>query len=439
MKKIAFGVVLVILTGVLIAPKLIGARAHQAYMKSFAAYPLGTSGVSFVQKSYEQSWFTSNAVAVMKIPLGSPEIKDVSVVLTSHIVHGPVVFIDGGIALGLAYVKSNLTLAELPAAAQKLADQYLPAGTVTTASLIDFSQLSHDVMHVGSISFKDDKASAVFGGFNLTGVSKLDYSLMKGEFQLPASHLTAGNMEVDVAEVSGNYDLHKHRDLMMLGKSDLNFSQIKFVAPQGAATLEDFRMASNTEEQSEKLNMAASIGVRKITAPVPVTAFQYDIEINQVDGKALELWSEITKDMQARPADPATILNNPKLNQFLELLLQKGLELKQKFTLDGMGGRLNIDWDTRFVGFPDGAHIDVMADKAQLLKAVDMHVLVNVDEKALMATPLAMMAASYMQKGMIVKQGEKLVADIKLAVGVMTVNGIPVPFEMPGSAGASTH
>lgn len=433
MKKIAFGIVLLILAGALTAaPKLIGDRAHHEYLKSLAEYPLGTSGVSFEQKSYEQSWFNSKAVTVMKIPMGSPEIKDVSVVLTSHIAHGPVVFTDEGIAFGLAYVKSNITLADLPAKAQKLADQYLPAGTVSTASLIDFNQLSKDVMRVGSISFEGDKVTAVFGGLNITGVSKLDYSIMKGKFGLPASHLAADNIVVDIADASGSYDQHKYRGLMMLGKTDLNFPQIKFVARQGAVTLEDFMIASNSEEQSGKLNMTANIGVRKITAPVPVTAFQYDIEVQQVDFRAIELWGEITKDMQAQPADPATALNNPKLRRFLELLLQKDLALKQQFTLDAMGGKLNIDWDTRFAGLPDGVSIDGNTDRKQLLKAVDMHMSVNIDEKALMATPLAGMVAPYIQRGMVVKQGEKLVADIKLAGGVLTVNGITVPMEKTG-------
>jgi hypothetical protein len=101
--------------------------------------------------------------------------------------------------------------------------------------------------------------------------------------------------------------------------------------------------------------------------------------------------------------------------------------LKQKLTLDGLGGRLNVDWDSRFAGLPEGTHIDMMKDKTPLLNAVDLHVLVNIDEKVLMATPLAIMAAPYMDKGMIVKQGEKLVADIKLAAGVLSINGIVVP------------
>jgi uncharacterized protein YdgA (DUF945 family) len=425
--------VLLILAGALAAaPKLIGDRAHQEYLKSIAEYPLGTSGVSFEYKSYEQSWFSSNAVTVMKIPMGSPEIKDISLVLTSHIAHGPVVFTDEGIAFGIAYVKSNITLADLPAEAQKLADQYLPAGKITTASLIDFNQLSNDVIHVGSITFEGDKARAVFGGLNITGVSKLDYSMMKGKIELPASNLTAGNLAVDIADASGSYDQHKYRGLMMLGKADMIFPQIKFVAKQGTVILEDFSIASNSEEQSGKMNMTASIGVRKITAPVPVTAFQYDIEVKQVDFRAIELWGEITKDMQAQPADPATALDNPKMRRFLDLLLHEGLELKQHFTLDGESGRLNIDWNARFAGLPDGVRIDGNTDKAQLLKAVDMDMSVNIDEKALMATPLAGMVAHYMQQGMIVKQGDKLVADIKLAGGVLTVNGINVPMEKTG-------
>jgi len=288
-------------------------------------------------------------------------------------------------------------------------------------------------MHVGSITFESDKASAVFGGLNIKGVSKLDYSLMKGKFDLPASHFAAGNIMVDIADASGSYDQHKYRSVMMLGKTDLNFPQIQIVAKQGAVTLEDFSIASNAEEQSGKLNLAANIGVRNIIAPVPVTAIQYDFELKQVDSRAIELWGEIANDMRAQPADPATALNNPKLRQFLELLLQKDLEMNQLFTLDGMGGRLKIDWNTRFTGLPDGVRIDDKTDKTQLIKAVDMHVSVNIDEKALMATQLASMVAPYVQKGMLVKQGEKLVADIRLVKGVLTVNGIVVPMGKTGT------
>jgi uncharacterized protein YdgA (DUF945 family) len=140
--------------------------------------------------------------------------------------------------------------------------------------------------------------------------------------------------------------------------------------------------------------------------------------------------------MRAKPADPALFLTNPKLNQFAEALLQKDLTFNQHLTLDGMGGRMKIDWESRFTGLPEGVHFEGMADKTQLMKALDMHIVANIDEKVLMATPMAAMAAMaepYIQKGMIVKRGDKLVSDIKLAQGVLTVNGIPVPLPTQGA------
>lgn len=430
MKKIALGIVLLVLGGVLVAPKLIGDRAHQVYLKAFSEYPLKTSGISFEQKSYEQSWFSSRAVTVIKIPVGSPEVKSVSVVLTSNIEHGPVIFTGKGLAFGLAYVKSNITLAGLPAGEQNLVDKYLPEGTITSASLIDFNKLSHDTMHVGSIHFEGDKDSSVFGGLNLTGESRLDYSSLKGTFDLPASHFTADGFALDIADASGSYDEYKHAD-MMLGKSDLNFPRINLVAKTGTVTLEDFKVVSNSEDQSGKLNMTGGFGVQKITAPIPVTAFQYDIEMNRVDPKVIELWSEIAKGMQtqatAKPTAMAIPWNTPKLHQLLELLLHGDPEMNQQLTLDGMGGRLSVNWDTHFVRMPEGEHIDDKMDGTKLLKAMDMRIGVNVDEKVAMATPFAKMLTPYMQRGMIVKRGQKLVADIKFSKGVLTVNGIPVP------------
>lgn len=434
MKKIALVVVLLILAGVSSAPKLIGNRVHEQYLKLFDEYPFGASGVTFEHKSYVQSWFSSEAVTVVKIPLGTPDAKVITMVLTSHIGHGPVVSTDKGMAVGLAYVKSNITFADLPEAMQKVVNQYLPAGTFTSASLIDFKQGSKDELHVGSINFKNDNSNAVFGGLNVTGVSKLDYSMMQGKIELPASHFGDDNVVLEIANASGSYDQHKQPEMMlMLGKADLNFPQIKVVAKQGSVTLEDFKIVSNAEEQSGKLNMAASIGIGKITAPIPVSAFQYDMEINQIDPKAIELWGEIAREMRAKPVDPALFVPNPKLNQFVEVLLQKDVALNQHLTLDGMGGRMKIDWETRFVGLPEGVHLEGMADKTQLMKAVDMHIVANIDEKVLMATPMAAMVEPYIQKGMIVKQGDKLVSDIRLALGVLTVNGIAVPLPTEGA------
>ncbi len=428
MKKLAFGVVLLILAAASATPKLIGSMAHDQYLKLFYEYPWGTSGITFEHKSYVQSWFSSEAVTVVKIPLGTPDAKEINLVLTSHIGHGPVVSTDKGFAMGLAYVKSNISFTELPEAMQKLVDQYLPAGTFTTASLIDFKQGSKDEVHVGSISFGSEKPDAVFGGLNVTGVSKLDYSMLQGRIELPASHFSDDNLVLDVANASGSYNMHKQSEMMlMLGKADVNFPKIKVAAKQGSVTLEDFKIASSSEAQSGKLNMAASIGIGKIAAPIPVTAFQYDLEMKQVDARAIELWGEIARDLRSQAVDPAQLTTNPKLNQFMERLLQKDLALNQHLTLDGMGGRMKIDWETRFAGLPEGVRFEEMTDKTQLMKAVDMHIVANIDEKVLMATPMAAMAEPYIQKGMLAKQGDKLVTNIKLSLGVLTVNGIPVP------------
>ena len=436
MKRIAIVIVLALLAGALTAPKLIGDRAHREYLRSFTEYPSSSSGISIEQKSYVQSWFSSTAVTVLNIPLNNPEIKDVSIVITSRISHGPILFTGKGISLGLAYVSYDMTLADLPASTQKLADQYLPAGTITGASLIGFDQISRDTMHVRRINFKDGKTSAEFGGMESTGVSKLDYSMLKGSIVLPASHLTSENLTVDIADAAVSYDQHKYLG-MLLGKTDMNIPQVSLVSKQGTVILEDMSFASNSEEQSGKVNMTGSFDVRKITAPIPITGIQYDIALNQVDDKVFALWADISKDMQPRPAEPAAVLNNPKMRQFLELLLQKGIEMKQQFTLDGVDGKLNINWEMHSTGLPEGMHIDGNSDRDKILKAIDSLMTVSIDEKMLMASPLAKLVGPYMQRGMIVKQGNKLVSKIKLVNGVLTVNGIPAPMKKAGNQGAT--
>lgn len=430
MKKIAFGIVLLLLAGAIGAPKLIGDRAHQAYLKSFSDYPVAGSGVSFEQRSYAQSWFSSDAVTVMKIPLGLPDIEHISLVINSHISHGPIISTDNGIATGLANVRSDLTIEGLPDSAQKLADKYLPAGTVTANSLIDFSQRTNDSMHVARIDFGGDKSVAMFGGMNLNGVSKLDYSMLKGKFDVLASRIGGSGASVDIADASGSYDMHKSGD-MLFGKMEMTFPNINAKFPQGAVVLEELKVASSTEEQAGKLSMSANVGAKKVNAPIPITAFQYDVEAKHIDMKALKLWTEISRERQRRQTGQVAALHDKKVSRLIELLLQKDSEMGLRFTLDGMGGRLNVASNIRSVGLPEGVHVDGLTDKQALINAADIHMTVNVDERVVMATPLAAMVAPFIQRGQVVKEGDKLATDIKLAMGKLTVNGIPTP--MPGA------
>jgi hypothetical protein len=94
-----------------------------------------------------------------------------------------------------------------------------------------------------------------------------------------------------------------------------------------------------------------------------------------------------------------------------------------------MGGSAMVDWDAKFTGFPDGKSIFDFQDKEPLLEALDMHLLIEVDEKVVSGTPFLNMISPYIKQGFVSKQGDKLVVDITLRQGVVMVNGKEIPRE----------
>lgn len=415
-------VITLLLAAALVAPKFIGDMAHQMYQQGFDNYPPDTS-FSFEHKSFKQSWFYSDAVTMIKFSAGIPEYDAMEWVLTSRIQHGPILFTHDGIKLGFAYVDTASSFTGLPQQGQALVDEYLEKGAITIKTLIDFEQLSHDYFVINAINIENDLNSATFGGLKVIGTSLLDYSLMKGEIILPSSQIISPDMAVDIADASGTYDLHNYNNEMLLGKTSLTMPSIQIVAKQNVTLLENLSITAETSEKSGKINVAESIALAKITAPVPITSFQYNIEINQLDPKALKLWAELSQKLQ-----PAST-GKEKLRELLTALLQEGLELNQQFQLHGMGGILSIDWDTSYVGLADGAHVLDVQDKKILAQAVNMHLLITVDKVVVLSSPFVTMIEPYMKQGFVVEKDGKFIANIKLTGGALTINDQPFPVE----------
>lgn len=428
MKKMML-LVFVVAAVCLVIPKFIGDTAHKAYLQSFDNYPKAAT-VQIEQVSYVQSWFSSDAVTVLKIPVNTPEIKTVDWVLTSHIQHGPLLLTDDGIQFGFAYMNTASSFSGLPDQYQSMVDRYLGKGVLTITTLIDLAQVSHDSLMLSPITFESEKASGTMGGLTMKGTSLLDYSMMKGDVILPASQVQASDIVLDIADAAGTYDYHKYNDTMMLGKMSMMTPVISVVAKQGKVSLENLSIVADITEEGEKLNMSESLRIKKIIAPVPVTAFEYEFELNQLDPKVFDLWAEVSESFQPTVGKQFAPMDKEKLRELATVFFQKGLEFNQVMKLDGMGGTLSIDADVRYIGLTDGTHLMDVKDRAQLLQAVDIHVLLEMDENIVMASPFAGMVAPYIEQGFVIKKDNKLVADIKLVGGELSSNGQALPQEI---------
>ncbi len=426
MKKIVVVLVGFLVVAAVAAPKLVGDVAQDVYRQSIDNYPWDKTQVIVEHRAYEKSWFSSAAVTAFEIELGLPNMKTVTWVTTSHVQHGPVLFTDDGVKFGYAYIETKNTFEGLPQEAQDFLDIHLGSDGIQMTSLIDFKQLSHDTFNIKSFTIAKDKVTATFGGFILAGTTPLDYSAMKGEMKFPASEIIAEKGRVYIADAAGSYNQHIYKNMMMLGDASISFPLLEATSAQGNVKLEGLSVDIYSGEKDGKLNLFESFKVKSIQAPVPLTALQYDMEIKQVSIEAIEAWTDLFAQRQGQETEA---LSEEQIRQLVDIILQEGLALNQLLKVDGMGGSAMVDWDVKFVGFPDGKSAFDFQDKERLLEALDMHLLIEVDEKVVNATPFSAMIAPYIQQGVVSKQGDKLVVDITLVQGITTVNGQETPRE----------
>ncbi|MDX8384498.1 MAG: DUF945 family protein, partial [Ghiorsea sp.] len=206
--------VLFVLLAGLAAPKLIGDMAKDSYLQGLDIYPSKDKQIQLEHKSYTQSWFSSQAVTMMHIAIDEPEMETLTAKITSTIQHGPILFTDAGLTFGAAYIQTDINWIGLPDAVQSFVDKHL---VIRATSLIDFNHGSSDSINMNEFTYEDEEGSATFGGLIASGMSSLDYSLFKGNLQLPASRLVAEDIAINIADASSTYDFQKHQDLTFLG------------------------------------------------------------------------------------------------------------------------------------------------------------------------------------------------------------------------------
>ncbi len=420
----------IISLGFLLAPKLIGSKAHDMYLQGFDHAPMDKTVITIEHRSYTSSWFSSEAVTVMHFAFNTSKGDAFALVMTSKIHHGPVMLTESGVKFGLANIYTTTQLIGLPPKFQDFVDEYMGESLLTMESLIDFSVLSHDQISVPSLTYENDKFMATFGGLEVVGTSLLDYAMMKGKMKWPESSIKMTKGSVEIAEGYGSYDMYKYTDSMMLGKADITLPLLQMTGDKGTFSFENISVATDSTERNANLDIVQHIRIEKITAPIPVTAFQYDIELNQVNPQAIQKWKEMSQNIQLKTGNNKPAIDDKALYPVIESLLQEGLELNQYLKLDGMGGSLSIDWDMLYVGLDGGKSPMDVEDKKELLKAVAMTLLVEIDASIIAVTPFSAMISPYVQQGFIAERGNKLVVDIKLADATLTINGQPLPIEM---------
>ncbi|MDQ6988851.1 MAG: DUF945 family protein [Mariprofundaceae bacterium] len=417
-------VLFVLLVGAgLAAPKFMGDVAKEFYHQAFVIYPSKDKKVQFEHKSYTQSWFSAQAVSMMHIRITEPKIgmDTLTAEFSANIQHGPILLTDTGLALGAAYIQTDINWLGLPEKAQAFVDENV---VMRVSSLIDFNHSSSDAVNIKGFTYEDEKVSATFGGLTASGTSKLDYSVFKGDIQLPASQIVTKDIAVNIADASSTFDMEKYQDVTFLGTMDATFPLLEIVAKQSSVRLEDISITSQQHEEQGKLNSKVGFAIKKITAPIPLNALAYDVEINQLDFKTLELWMDVSQKLQTQASTDET---QAQLRTLIDLLLQDGLQIKQWLKVEGMGGTLSIDWDSHLVALPDGQHIMDALDSVTILQAIMMDLRLEVDAAIIMSTPFSAMVTPYITQGLIAEENGKLIAAVKLDKGVLTVNEQVLP------------
>lgn len=328
---VTVAVVAVLLLG---APYLMGMMAQKQVNKMVTKVNQENPSVKLNITSYERGW-TSSVAHIEMVP-ALPQLRkaagDFKLKLKEKISHGPVIFSDTGPKLGMAYIKSKLSLS--PEMEKDLNDFFKDQSKkpkIISRWLIGLTGNTVHKAKIPAFDFKLKEKAAEFSWKGLVTSAKISSNIdaITGRTEFGGFSLSLRGFDLQVANIT--VDLDTHEAIPGLWVGDVVFAlprlSVKMLG-KDRLLLTDLKMATNTSLQGELFagNLAASMGRLQVDS-MSYGPMIFALSMKNFDAKSLV---EIEKRLQSiRLASTTEQQRNIGLSivPLLPALLDKGAEL----------------------------------------------------------------------------------------------------------------
>ena len=429
-KIIGLAAVLILLI-FLIAPKLIGSRIEAATIDRLASSlpPELSQQLNINTLSFESAWFSSQAQLEISSDVIN-EIMPTSLVLQFKIKHGPLLFTADGLKFGLAYAEiapqiNSEAFDQIMTELSNQADIILPAvGFTLSAGFNNDFSIS---LAIGQIS-----ASQALNSGQLQSLTSqlLVNEDLSSEFNL--------NLQgIDLASKTENFNIHignitfASHSKFIAGQLLPSDSKLQIEAINSSAPL-SFNIANFSVEHqlsssaivanSPQLDFAQQIELGGIKSEFQVEALSLHTDIKGVSADLIERYIEMAANINSLAS--GTLGNDP-VEQLLEdfgiALLQQPLEVDNLFKLNAFGGEHLLQLDIQFSGMAD-LKSTTQLDMETALKALAFELNIELDQRAILQSPLADLAQTYIEQGFLAAGNDQIKLNATYQQGKLVVN-----------------
>lgn len=422
---------LFILSVVLLAimPRLVSSNIQQsAAANLYSLFPPETRNqIEIEELEFVSGWFDSEALYnIGYTTFGA--VAPIEMQLRFQFKHGPLLFTERGLKLGLAYADIEPYFDD-PQLSQALLDLPFELPELSIDLLIGISQSLELNLDVSEFKISDESASVSFDGLDATLAVASDNS---ATFSLEMGRLDAlgadANTGVSLAALSVTSETEAINDLLANSEAYAQFISIESPGPIPVSAESISAKSRIINQGQDQIDAYQEFVLDGIDSQLPLSEFSWTLELNELQSSVIQQYYEVLNEMQQQLANSGRTGNydSDLLRDMIDdlgmVLIQNPLVLNNHFTATAYGGEHRLDIELNWLGLPQISAYEELSF-AEVIAALELHVDMSLSLEAVLQSPAAQMIDPYAQQGYIALEGDRIEMQLNLSDRRFELNG----------------
>lgn len=428
---------LLILSVVLLAvlPRLVSSNIQESTtVNLYSLFPPETRNqIDIEELEFVSGWFDSKALYTIGYTTFGA-VAPIEIQLQFNFKHGPLLFTDSGLKLGLAYADIEPYFDD-PKLSEALLDFPFELPDLSMNMLIGVSQSLELNLDVSEFEISDESASVSFEGLNATlwvaADNSATFTLEMGRLDALGADASTGISLDGLGVISETAAID---NLLATSEANVEFRGIGSPGPVPISA--DLISAASRIENNgqDQIDAYQEFILNGIDSEFPLTEFSWTLELNELRSAAIQQYYEVLNEMQQQLANSGsngnfdTDLLRDMIDELGLVVIQNPLVLNNHFTATAFGGDHRLDIDMNWLGLPQITAYEELSF-AEIIEALELHVDMSLSLEAILQSPAAQMIDPYAQQGYIALSGDRIEMQLSLSDRQFELNGEITPLE----------
>ena len=354
MKKLFWIVIAILLTALIGLPYATGKLAENYYQNLLLLIAKNPS-ISIKNQSYERNWFSSNgelSVDINSITNPNPHKPLQSYTLQNKIFHGPLMWTNNGIKIGISYLASSIQFSSSPINITNKEE----SGNISILTGLN-RRIYGDVFIPNFKALEGAKnefisTQGVSGKFtsNLFA-DQLDFQLNSDELMIQS---TVGYIKVNDINVQLNMD-HYGKGIW-LGEQTLKVNNILLKSDQKEESIEGISLTANLQPADNSLTANTELSINNYNRNINLSDLTLNANLSNINLKVPYLLNQLQRLWYHVHSPNKTLSSESLLREHslktLNAFLQPGLNLQASLNGEKNEGQVKASLSLNYQGLP---------------------------------------------------------------------------------------